>query len=116
MAIAGALSSAITAYGAGFNRMEQREFGTMADGRTVTIYTLRNAKGITARVINYGAILTELQVPDRNGIRTNVVFGTANLQEYVKGFRAPAAIIGRVANRIANARFTLDKVEYKLPV
>lgn len=98
-----------------FKRVEESEFGKIPDGSAVHLYTLRNAKGMTAKIINYGAILTELQVPDRNGVFTNVVLGTNNLERYLKGFRAPAAIIGRVANRIAKAKFTLDGVEYKLP-
>lgn len=95
-------------------RTEEREFGTMPDGTTVRQITLRNTNGMLARVISYGAILTELQVPDRNGARTNVVLGADALEPYLKGFNVPAAIIGRVANRIAKARFTLDGVEYQL--
>ena len=95
-------------------RIEEREFGKMPDGTVVKLFTLRNATGMSAKVITYGAILTELQAPDRHGVNTNVVLGAGTLEEYLKGFRAPAAIIGRVANRIGKARFTLDGVEYKL--
>lgn len=95
-------------------RIEEREFGKTPDGRSVQIFTLRNAKGMTARVMTYGAALTELQVPDRAGALTNVVLGAENLEQYLNGFPATAAVIGRVANRIAGARFTLDGVEYKL--
>ena len=69
---------------------------------------------MSAKIMTYGAILTELRVPDRHGVATNVVLGADTFEQYLKGFRAPAAIIGRVANRIAGARFTLDGVEYKL--
>ncbi len=98
----------------GLQRTEEREFGTMPDGTAVKQITLRNTKGMLVRVISYGAILTELEVPDRNDFRTNVVLGVETLEPYLKGFNAPAAIIGRVANRIAKARFTLDGVEYRL--
>ncbi|PYM11068.1 MAG: hypothetical protein DME18_14980, partial [Verrucomicrobia bacterium] len=94
-------------------RIEEREFGTMPDGTAVKQFTLRNAKGMTAKVISYGATITELQAPDRNGAMTNVVLGANTLQEYLKGVNA-AAVIGRVANRIAKARFTLYGVEYNL--
>ncbi len=95
-------------------RIEGREFGQMPDSTPVMQITLRNGHGMMARVISYGAILTELQVPDRQGALTNVVLGADSLDRYLKGFNAPAAVIGRVANRIAKARFTLDGVEYKL--
>src|SRR5207247_2392809 len=92
---------------------EARDFGKMPDGATVKLFTMRNAKGMVAKVMTYGATLTELQVPDRRGALTNVVLGADNLDAYLKGFPA-ASVIGRVANRIAKARFTLDDVEYKL--
>ncbi len=95
-------------------RLEAREFGVMPDDATVKQFTLRNANGMLLRVMTYGAIINELEVPDRNGVMTNVVLGANSLQAYLTGFGAPAAVIGRVANRIANARFTLDGVEYKL--
>lgn len=96
------------------NRITEREFGKMPDGAPVMQITLRNAKGMVASVIAYGAILTELQVPDRRGAQTNVVLGADTLDQYLKGFGGAAAVIGRVANRIAKARFTLDGVEYQL--
>ena len=95
-------------------RLEEREFGKMPDGTAVKLFTLRNAKGLSAKVMTYGAIITELQVPDRSGVVTNVVLGVDNFDQYLKDFPSPAAVIGRVANRIAKARFTLDGAEYKL--
>ena len=102
------------ASGASLQRLEEREFGKMPNGTAVKLFTLRNGSGMSAKIMTYGAILTELRVPDRHGVATNVVLGADTLEQYLKGFRAPAAIIGRVANRIAGARFTLDGVEYKL--
>lgn len=95
-------------------RVEEREFGKTPEGMVVRLFTLRNAKGMSAKVMTYGAIITELQAPDRNGVLTNVVLSADTLDQYLKGFAGPAAVIGRVANRIAKARFTLDGVEYKL--
>jgi aldose 1-epimerase len=66
------------------------------------------------RVMSYGAILNEVEVPDRYGALTNIVLGARTFDDYLHGFGTPAAVIGRVANRIANARFTLDGKEYKL--
>jgi aldose 1-epimerase len=102
------------AHAAPVNRLEQSEFGRMPDGAEVRQFTLRNAHGMTARVITYGAILTELRVPDRQGVLTNVVLGADSLEDYLGGFGGAAAVIGRFANRIAGARFTLDGVEYPL--
>ena len=95
------------------NRLDEREFGKLPDGTVVNLYTLRNAKGMSVKVMTYGAIITEINVPDRHGAMTNVVLGADNFDQYLKGVPA-AAVIGRVANRIAKARFTLDGVEYKL--
>jgi aldose 1-epimerase len=103
-----------TAYGQGLPRVEEKEFGKLADGASVRLFTLRNAKGMLVRVMTYGATITELQAPDRNGALTNVVLGAESFEDYLQGFPASASVIGRVANRIARARFTLDGVEYKL--
>jgi len=96
------------------SRLEEQEFGRTPEGTVVKLFTLRNAKGVSAKVMTYGAIITEIKVPDRHGAMTNVVLGAADFDQYRKGFPAAAAVIGRVANRIARARFTLDGVEYKL--
>lgn len=95
-------------------RLEEREFGKMPDGTAVQQFTLRNDRGMLVRVMSYGAIINSVEVPDRDGSVTNVVLGASTLARYLNGFQTPAAVMGRVANRIANARFTLDGVEYKL--
>src|SRR5580765_3381988 len=95
-------------------RLEEQEFGKTPDGAVVKLFTLRNAKGMSAKVMTYGAILTEIKVADRHGAMTNVLLGAGDFDQYSKGFPASAAVIGRFANRIAKARFTLDGVEYKL--
>jgi aldose 1-epimerase len=95
-------------------RITEQNWGASNEGAPVKLFTLTNRHGMIARVTSYGAILTELQVPDRHGNRTNVVLGFDNLNQYLAGHPAFGATIGRVANRIANARFTLDGQEYKL--
>jgi aldose 1-epimerase len=99
---------------ASLQRVEEHEFGKLPNGTAVKLFTLRNGNGMSAKITTYGAILTELRAPDRHGVATNVVLGADTFEQYLKGFQAPAAIMGRVANRIAGARFTLDGVEYKL--
>ena len=91
-------------------------FGKLPDGTAVDIYTLTNAHGVKAKIMTYGAILTELHVPDRNGRMGDVVLGFDNLEQYVAGDPYFGAIVGRVANRIAKGRFTLDGKTYKVPV
>ena len=89
-------------------------FGRTADGAAVTIYTLTNAHGLRARVMEYGAILVSLEVPDREGRRADVVLGFDELAPYLKGHPLFGSTVGRYANRIAGARFTLDGVEHRL--
>jgi aldose 1-epimerase len=104
-----------TAHAATLTRLEEREFGKLDDGTMIKQFILRNAKGMTVKIITYGAIISDLQVPDRNGATTNVVLGADSMGGYLGRNAVPAAaVIGRVANRIAGARFTLDGVEYKV--
>jgi aldose 1-epimerase len=95
-------------------RVEQADFGKTQDGSEVKLITLRNAKGMSARILTYGAIVKELQAPDRAGNFTNVLLTTDSLEKFQRGFNGAAAVIGRVANRIAGAQFELDGTTYKL--
>ena len=80
----------------------------------VQLYTLTNARGLVARITNYGAIVTELHVPDRAGRLADVVLGFDSVDQYVKSNPYFGAIVGRVANRIMNARFDLDGRSFAL--
>jgi aldose 1-epimerase len=84
------------------------------DGHGVERYTLTNADGLTLRVITYGAIITEFHVPDRAGKKADIVLGFDKLDGYVKGSPYFGATVGRVANRIANAKFELEGKKYTL--
>ncbi len=95
-------------------RVEQADFGKTQDGSEVKLITLRNSKGMSAQIITYGAIIKELRAPDRNGNFTNVSLTTDSLQKFQRGFNGAAAVIGRVANRIAGAQFELDGTTYRL--
>jgi aldose 1-epimerase len=94
--------------------VEVSEFGNLPDGRAVKLYTMRNQNGMVAKVMDYGAILTELHVPDRHGKTANVVLGFDRLQPFLDNGTPFGATIGRVANRIANAKFTLDGKEIQV--
>ena len=96
-------------------RVEQVDFGKTLDGSEVKLITLRNSNGMSAQIITYGAIIKELQAPDRNGNFTNILLATDTLQKYQRGFGGAAAVIGRVVNRIGGAQFELDGTTYKLP-
>jgi aldose 1-epimerase len=88
-------------------------FGEL-EGTTVQLYTLTNRHGLVARITNYGAIITELHLPDRTGALADVVLGFETLDGYVKGTSYFGATVGRVANRIANAAFTLEGTRHTL--
>lgn len=94
--------------------IEQRSFGRTRDGVEAKIYTLTNANGLVAKVTEYGATLTELWVPDRNGKLADVVLGYEHLEDYEAAPFYLGAVLGRVANRIANGKFTLDGQSYSL--
>jgi aldose 1-epimerase len=80
----------------------------MPDGREVRVHTLENRMGMKVRVMDLGATLIEVSVPDRAGRFTNVILGATTLDAYQKGFPGAASVIGRYANRIRNSRFELD--------
>jgi aldose 1-epimerase len=84
------------------------------DGQKVTLYTLKNKGGLTLKVTNYGAIITEFHVPDKGGKLADVVLGFNTLEEYTKGSPYFGATVGRVANRIKNGKFELAGKKYTL--
>lgn len=89
-------------------------FGKMPDGRAVSLYTLVNASGMKADITNYGGIIVRLYAPDRHGQLDDVVLGFDSLDRYLKATTYFGALIGRVGNRIAHGRFTLDGKAYTL--
>jgi len=95
----------------------KQSYGKTAAGENVDLYTLRNSKGVEAKITNYGGIVVSLKVPDRNGKFDDVVLGFNDLESYLtKNDPYMGALIGRYGNRIAKGRFTLNSVEYKLAV
>jgi aldose 1-epimerase len=90
-------------------------FGKTAEGTEVHVFTLKNGNGIVAKVMTLGATLIELQVPDKNGKAVNVAFGFDDVAGYQSDRNQHfGCTTGRVCNRIAKGKFTLDGVEYKL--
>jgi aldose 1-epimerase len=84
------------------------------NGNEVCLYTLVNKAGNVLKLTNYGARIVRIEVPDKNGNKDNVTTGSEKLESLVRGDAFGGASIGRFANRISNAKFTLDGVEYKL--
>ncbi|MBQ8822492.1 MAG: galactose mutarotase [Lachnospiraceae bacterium] len=94
----------------------KRSFGVTSKGEEATLYTLENSKGMKADVTDYGAILVNLYVPDKNGKAEDVVLGFDSVEGYEENPSFFGATIGPSANRIAGAKFTIDGVEYALDV
>jgi len=92
----------------------QQPFGQTAEGAAVDLYTLDNGRGMRVRIMTYGAILTAVETPDRSGKSANVTLYLDTLKDYLAGHPMFGAVVGRYANRIGGAKFTLDGVEYPL--
>jgi aldose 1-epimerase len=92
------------------------DYGKMPDGTAVEQYTLTNPHGIVCKIITYGGIITEIHTPDRTGQPGDIVLGFHSLESYLKGHPYFGAIVGRVANRIAKGKFTLDGKTFTLAV
>jgi aldose 1-epimerase len=92
-----------------------QSFGSF-DGKDVSLYTLTNKKGDVLKLSNYGAVIVEIIVPDRNGKKENVTLGYDNLDGYVNGDPYFGKVVGQYANRIAKGKFTLDGVDYTLAI
>jgi aldose 1-epimerase len=95
-------------------QVHKEAFGKTGDGRPVDLYTLTNSKGMEVRAMTYGGIIVSIRVPDKNGTFGDVVLGHESLDGYLVNPPYFGVIVGRYANRIANATFTLDGTKYTL--
>ncbi|MBQ7848583.1 MAG: galactose mutarotase [Clostridia bacterium] len=93
-----------------------RPFGVTKNGENVTLYTLTNKHGASVSLIDFGAIITSIIVPDKNGKLDDVTLGFDTFDRYEGDHAFMGDIVGRYGNRIARAKFTLDGVEYQLAV
>lgn len=94
--------------------ISRKSFGVTVRGDEVSCFTLTNRRNNVARLIDWGATLTELWVPDRAGVQGDVVLGFDDLELYERNEPHFGCVIGRVANRISDASFELDGREYEL--
>ncbi len=99
------------------NKDDQKKlFEKIIDGKQTSLYTLENSNGVKVTLTNYGGKIVNIWLPDRNGKKAGIILGFNTIDEYIKGSKSFGATVGRYANRIAKAAFTLDSVEYHLPV
>jgi len=92
-----------------------QSFGSFG-GKDVSLFTLTNKKGDVLKLSNYGAVIVEIIVPDRNGKKENVTLGYDNFDGYVNGDPYFGKVVGQYANRIAKGKFSLDGVDYTLAI
>ncbi|MCH5303028.1 MAG: galactose mutarotase, partial [Prevotella sp.] len=95
------------------------KFDTVINGDSVKLFTLKNDNGMEVCITNYGGRVVSLVVPDKDGKPTDVVLGFDNIAQYADTLNSPTdygSSVGRYANRIKNAKFTLSGTEYQLKV
>ena len=94
--------------------IEERKFGRTIAGEDIVLYSLKNKNGMQADVMNFGAILVNLFVPDKNGEVKDVVLGYDRAKDYFVNGSCFGSTIGPVANRTAKGQFELDGTIYNL--
>lgn len=94
--------------------IKKKRFGQTPDKREITMYTLTNKNGVSATFLDYGAIILKLLVPDAKGKVEDVVLGYDNLDGYLTNGPGFGSFIGRHANRIGEAKFTINGTTYEL--
>ncbi len=95
---------------------KREHFRDTIDGKPTDLFYLMNHHGMQAAITNYGGRVVSLIVPDKRGLPVDVVLGIESLSGYQNSTEAYfGALIGRVGNRIANGRFSVDGKEYQIP-
>ncbi len=96
--------------------IEQHVWGMTPEGEAIILYTMRNAKGAQVQITNFGAAIVAIKVPDREGRMADVALGYKHPEGYFFDGAASGKSVGRVANRIAFGRMTIEGVEYAMEV
>lgn len=95
-------------------KLQVSEFGTTAEGKAVHLYILTNEAGMSAAITDFGAALVKLEVPDKDGVKRDVVLGYDDAAGYAEGTCFFGAPVGRNANRIGGASVEINGVLYEL--
>jgi aldose 1-epimerase len=98
----------------GYVEPTSANYQKVVDGKQVDLYTIKNSKGMVVRITNYGAKIEQIMVPDKDGVFADVAQGYESIDKALGGQGSMGAFVGRYANRIGGARFTLDGKEYNL--
>lgn len=96
--------------------LKKSSFQTEIDGKKTDLYVLKNDNNVEVCITNYGGRIVSVMVPDKDGQMKDVVLGFDSIQDYIKYPNNFGATIGRYGNRIANGKFSIDGVEYQLPI
>ncbi len=97
-------------------KIESKPFGKTKDGREVTRYTLVNSHGHSVSVMNWGATLLDVMVPDRDGKLANVNLSFDSLEPYLDGHPYFGSTVGRFCNRIEEGKFSIDGKDYQVTI
>lgn len=114
MAVPNAVQAVSVKYAPTVTELKQENFQKVIDGKPVDLYTIRNKHGVTIKVTNYGAKVEQILVPDRKGVFADIALGFDSIDAVLNGQPSMGAFIGRYANRIGHAQFTLEGKEYQL--
>jgi aldose 1-epimerase len=95
-------------------KVDTSVFGRLSNQEEAQVFTLQNSQGITVRLTNLGGTVISILAPDRKGKLADIVLGFDSIEGYLNPHPYIGTIVGRYANRIANAKFILDGKEYKL--
>ncbi len=98
----------------GNSSISETTFGLLEDGSEVSLFTLKNAKGMEVTITNYGGKVITWTAADRDGNYENINLGMKTLEEYFDGASFFGTLVGRFGNRIGGAKFSLDGEEYSL--
>ncbi len=93
---------------------EKAKFGTTLEGDVVSVYTLTNTNGLSAKILDFGGVIYEMNVPDRNGVFANISCNYPTVAEYQTIRPYFGSLIGRYGNRIAKGKFSIDGKEYSI--
>ena len=96
--------------------VSSKPFGKIPKGEEVTLYTLTNKNGMSVSIMDYGATIVNLVVPDRDGKLEDIALGFDKLAPYLKNTSYFGATIGRYANRIAKGQFSIGRDSYQLTI